>query len=84
MNRPTFLLVAAVGALLYGSLYLAGVFVIGLTTHNPDAALLAIATAGVTYLSLVSHLIGGPPPIATTLTLLSILSGAVAGSWLIW
>lgn len=43
--------IACTGAMLNAALYLAGVFVAGLMMHNTEAWMLALLTAGVTYLS---------------------------------
>lgn len=53
MNPQTIL---ATGLLLYGALYLAGVFVAGIAWHNTAAVLVALACAGATYLSYFAQL----------------------------
>jgi hypothetical protein len=82
MDRRTFYVIAAIGALLHGALYLAGVFFAALTMHNTTAALLAIVTAGVTYLSFLAH-VARVTALANMLAMLSIVCGLVAGGWLL-
>lgn len=49
-------IILAAGLLVYGALYVAGVFVAGIAWHNSAAVVLALACAGATYLSYFTQL----------------------------
>lgn len=68
------------GAMLNSALYLTGVFALGLVGNSVWPCRLAIATAGVTYLSYLAQVVG-PDSRATSdvLTFLSIALGLAAG-----
>lgn len=82
-----YFIICAVGALLYGAIYLLSVVVAGIWLGHPHATLLAIVTMGVTYLSFSFNLYDlnreaehqGLRVIANGLTVLTILLGASAG-----
>ena len=57
MTRATYKLLMAIGVLLNSALYIAGCFIAGLLLGNTLAWRLALATAGVTYLSFVFHVV---------------------------
>lgn len=65
------------------ALYEAGVFAAGLVTQNPFAWKLAIATAGIAYVSYAGQIMGIPRKIATAIVILNFTVGAAAGIALI-
>lgn len=68
------------GILVWGSLYVAGVFVAGLHEHLVVARDLAVITAGITYMAFVSQLPPqAPDPAPDLLTAASMVSGFLAG-----
>jgi hypothetical protein len=77
MNRETLL---AIGCLLYGSLYTALVAIVGLATHHHVAAILAVVTAGLTYLSYFGQLACPQAETANRIAVgMTIFVGAFAG-----
>jgi hypothetical protein len=83
MDLATFKAFAAAGALVSGTLYLTGVFVAGLTFHNSAAVVLAIVTAGASYLGYLAHFVAWEGNrwalVALWLTWISIVFGVLAG-----
>ena len=89
MTRETYKLVVAIGVLINGPLYLAGCFIAGLLLGNAVAWCLALAGAGVTYLSYVAHFVASAgewwETAAGLLVYLSIALGIAAGlALLLW
>ena len=73
-------LVLATGLLLYGALYLAGIFVTGLAWHNTAAVILVLAAAGATYLSYFAQLAAElSDKTRTVIVYATIALGALAG-----
>ena len=82
MDTQTFKILAAAGMLLYGSLYLIGVFVLAALAGNRFAEAAAIATAGASYLCF--HLGWRDEPIAAAFfSGFSVLGGIAAGLFLL-
>jgi hypothetical protein len=83
MDLATFKTFAAAGALASGTLYLTGVFVAGLIFHNNAAVILAIVTAGASYLGYLAHFVAWEGNmwaiVALWLTWISIVFGVLAG-----
>jgi hypothetical protein len=78
MDRHTFQVIAAIGALVHGGIYLVLVYVFALLTHNTMSGLLAIGAAGITYLSYLSHFCG-ERMLANALAALSLVCAVTAG-----
>lgn len=72
-----------VGLLINSALYISTVFALGIVEHNAVASKLAVATAGVTYLSYFAQLSDGARQISSVLVVTSILAGVAAGAALI-
>lgn len=72
-----------IGVLLYGALYTAGLFIVGLWMGNKLIVLGAIATAGVTYLSFACQVMDGPRWLSVLLVYGSLVLGAATGLALI-
>lgn len=73
-------IVLATGLLLYGALYVAGVFIAGLVNHNAAAVILAITCAGATYLTYFAQLSAElPDNLRTVIVYATIALGALAG-----
>lgn len=81
MNRETLL---ALGSMVFGALYLVGIFADASLRHAPVAAIFAVATAGVTYLSYFAQ-VGWPDdrPAHVLLVGASISGGIASGLILI-
>jgi|HubBroStandDraft_4_1064222.scaffolds.fasta_scaffold00045_34 hypothetical protein len=71
------------GVYISAALYDGGVFAAGLVTHNPVAWKLAIATAGIAYISYAGQIMGMPRRIAMAVVVLNFVLGACAGIALI-
>jgi hypothetical protein len=99
MDRATFKTFAAIGVLLYGSLYYVAVTLAAVHLGHRLAWRVAIVGLGVTYLSYLCHLVGdaaGPDPAvarhfyddlgeyAVLLTWASIVIGLLAGICLVF
>jgi hypothetical protein len=82
MDRHTFLVISAIGALLYGALYLTGVFAAAILTHNAMAGLLAIGAAGTTYLCFALHL-DNERLLGNLAAGVSVVCAMIAGGWLL-
>lgn len=69
----------AIGCYINSALYLAAVFIAGLTTGNPWAWKLAIAAMGVTYLCFLVQVYGLSLKVVNAVVAASIIFGAAAG-----
>lgn len=67
------------GALIYGVLYTAGMFVAGLWMGSGPIIAGAVATAGVSYLSFAAQIMDAPRWLAILLVYGSIVAGTVTG-----
>lgn len=81
MDFKPFLLV---GLLLNSALYLTGVFVAGMMTHDGAAWKLALVAAGVSYLSYSMQIYGAGRNACATVVVISVLAGAAAGLLLLF
>lgn len=81
MSRETLL---GVGLLVYGALYVVGVFAAGVAWHSHYAALCAVLCAGITYLSYFSQITFPEQQRDNKLLVaVSIASGIIAGLFLL-
>lgn len=71
------------GVLLYGSLYLIGVFAAGVVWHVPVASKLALIDAGVVYLSFLMQTLGADERAVNLAVGLTIGLGILAGAMLL-
>ncbi len=68
-----------IGLYLYGAMYVIGLFVAGLFFHSAATVVLALVTAGISYLSYFAQLAGWPEKIANSIVYASIVLGILGG-----